>query len=338
MHILPSYSLAYALLLAATAVAAVFSGKNLPDALSAHAAEPAPTRASAQDLAYGALRRFGQGDAILAALLSRPLPMPEARALLLCSFYRLETRPEAAHTVVDQAVEAAGSWPAALFVGSSMVSCAIFCASESFCSRGWMAMRRCINIPAGGWSACAERTPRLGNKSLMPKPAAADGVAGESAPNQPGRLSAKTGGSRYQCYTAWFGWPIAGTAATRGCRPASLKGLLRCRMVAPSALPSCLVPAKARAGRRAAPGGKAAHMLELADIQLTALEVRRGAVGVSTKTSTVSVLRLRSRWRIVARCPSGGMACRSTASLPTCPALHPVSSVVIRTAMVTPRN
>ncbi len=105
---LPADSLARAFLLAARAVAAVIAGRSLAEVPLAPAGELPATRASAQDLAYGALRRFGQGDALLAPLLARPLDKPEVHALLLCALYRLESRPDAVHTVVDQAVQAAG--------------------------------------------------------------------------------------------------------------------------------------------------------------------------------------------------------------------------------------
>lgn len=105
---LPADSLALAMLLAARAVAGVIAGRSLADIPLAPAGTLPATRASAQEMAYGALRRFGEGDALLAALLARPLDKPEIRALLLCALHRLALRPEVSHTVVDQAVEAAG--------------------------------------------------------------------------------------------------------------------------------------------------------------------------------------------------------------------------------------
>jgi 16S rRNA (cytosine967-C5)-methyltransferase len=62
-----------------------------------------------QDLAYGALRQYGRGDFVLGQLLSQPLKETLVRALLLAALYRLEVRPEDAHTTVDQAVTAAAS-------------------------------------------------------------------------------------------------------------------------------------------------------------------------------------------------------------------------------------
>ncbi|MCX8016884.1 MAG: 16S rRNA (cytosine(967)-C(5))-methyltransferase RsmB [Rhodocyclaceae bacterium] len=94
----------HALRAAAATVAAVLSGRT-PAATRAKLA--AAVRPAAQDLAYSALRDYGRGDFLLAQLIERPLKDAAARALLLVALARLERRPEEAHTLVDQAVEAA---------------------------------------------------------------------------------------------------------------------------------------------------------------------------------------------------------------------------------------
>lgn len=106
MSRLPFNSLAYALREAARIDAAVFAGQSLADNLLGRV--DAVARPAVQDLVYGSLRAFGRGDFFLSRLLERPLAADEVRALLLVALYRLETRPDAAHTVVDQAVSAAG--------------------------------------------------------------------------------------------------------------------------------------------------------------------------------------------------------------------------------------
>ena len=115
---LPPDSLGFALIRAAEVVAAVIAGRSLDTALAAcwntHARELSPSqRGAVQDLAYGTLRQYGRGDFILAHLLRSPLQEGEdkpgktlLRALLLTALYRLETRPADAHTIVDQAVNA----------------------------------------------------------------------------------------------------------------------------------------------------------------------------------------------------------------------------------------
>ena len=98
----------YSLLLGARVLAAVYGGKSLNEALSLLAGEMPVARAAAQDLAFGVLRRYGWGEFILGQLMARPLSHGETQALLLAALYRLDTRPEAAPMVVDQAVAASG--------------------------------------------------------------------------------------------------------------------------------------------------------------------------------------------------------------------------------------
>ena len=109
---IPPDSLAYAFGLATEAVAAVIAGRNLDATLAAcwrsHPLLTPASRGAVQDLAYGALRRYGRGDFLLNRLLREPLPEIKLRALLLAALYRLAVRPEDAHTSVDQAVAAAG--------------------------------------------------------------------------------------------------------------------------------------------------------------------------------------------------------------------------------------
>ncbi len=97
----------FSLLLAARVLAAVYGGKSLNEALSLLGTEPM-ARAAVQDIAYGVLRRYGWGEFILGRLMVRPLSHGETRALLLAALYRLDTRPDAAAMVVNQAVAASG--------------------------------------------------------------------------------------------------------------------------------------------------------------------------------------------------------------------------------------
>lgn len=103
----PPDSLAAAFLDAAEAVVNVIEGRNLDVALGAVRTEQSLQHGAVQDLAYGALRQYGRGDFVLGQLLSQPLKEAHIRALLLAALYRLEVRPEDAHTTVDQAVTAA---------------------------------------------------------------------------------------------------------------------------------------------------------------------------------------------------------------------------------------
>ncbi|MDR2239691.1 MAG: 16S rRNA (cytosine(967)-C(5))-methyltransferase RsmB [Zoogloeaceae bacterium] len=101
-------SLAHALHGAAQAVAGVLAGRNLNEVLADLRQPFAAQRGAVQDLAYSTLRRFGRDDFFLAQLMARP-PDGKVRALLLTALSRLAARPEEAHTIVDQAVEAASA-------------------------------------------------------------------------------------------------------------------------------------------------------------------------------------------------------------------------------------
>jgi len=64
-------------------------------------------RAALQDLSYGTLRYFGQLDGLLSLLLHKPLSDQRIRHLLLVSLYQLQYSKAAQHAVVDHAVRAA---------------------------------------------------------------------------------------------------------------------------------------------------------------------------------------------------------------------------------------
>lgn len=104
-------SLAHALAGAARALADVEAGKALPRALSDVFAGRVMTpaaRGAIQDIAYRSLRRWGTAHALLAALADRPPSPPRLQALLCCALALLsEDAPAyAPHTLVDQAVTA----------------------------------------------------------------------------------------------------------------------------------------------------------------------------------------------------------------------------------------
>jgi 16S rRNA (cytosine967-C5)-methyltransferase len=100
--------------LAAEAIQQVFAGRNLPSSLEIvfhkHSDITPQQRAVAQDLSYGTLRFYGQIQALLAQLLEKPLQDERLRCLLLVAIYQLQHDKAAAHTVVDQAVKAAGQF------------------------------------------------------------------------------------------------------------------------------------------------------------------------------------------------------------------------------------
>ena len=114
MRMLPP--LAESLHAAAGLIAEVLAGRSFDVAL-ARAALPGPLRAATMDLAYTALRAYGRGDFLLGQLLERPVADRAVRGLLLAALVRLETRPDEAHTTVDQAVSAAAQLARGQFKG-----------------------------------------------------------------------------------------------------------------------------------------------------------------------------------------------------------------------------
>ena len=97
--------------IAAQAVHQVLSGHNLTLALPAAIRKfPDITpqqRGTAQDLSYGTLRFYGEINAYLTQLLEKPLTNEGVRCLLLVAIYQLLHDKAQAFTVVDQAVTAA---------------------------------------------------------------------------------------------------------------------------------------------------------------------------------------------------------------------------------------
>jgi 16S rRNA (cytosine967-C5)-methyltransferase len=116
---LKSDSLAFALLGAASSLARVRTGTALPQALSevfqAYDATP-QARGAMQDVAYRAMRQLGRSETLLGMMTSKA-PEPPMLAALLHAALALLDAPEGtpppyeAFTVVDQAVGAAASHP-----------------------------------------------------------------------------------------------------------------------------------------------------------------------------------------------------------------------------------
>ena len=96
---------------AATIVGQVLAGRNLNqvlnEALRQHAAFTPQERGALQDLCYGTLRFYGQLARILDALLNKPLQDSRLRDLLLVALYQLQYSKAAKYAVVDHAVSAA---------------------------------------------------------------------------------------------------------------------------------------------------------------------------------------------------------------------------------------
>jgi len=81
--------------------------QSLEEALRGRTGWPLAQRAALQDLSYGTLRFYGQLQAVLGLLLRKPLSDERVRFLLLVALYQLQQGRSAPHAVVDHAVRAA---------------------------------------------------------------------------------------------------------------------------------------------------------------------------------------------------------------------------------------
>ncbi|HLX79446.1 MAG TPA: 16S rRNA (cytosine(967)-C(5))-methyltransferase RsmB [Burkholderiales bacterium] len=100
--------LAEALAEAAALVARVAAGRSLTAELERPGRDSfGSARAAVADICYGTLRRYGRSQAIVAALSRRAgAADPQVEALLWCALYALESGRYAEYTVVDQAARA----------------------------------------------------------------------------------------------------------------------------------------------------------------------------------------------------------------------------------------
>lgn len=273
-------SLGWSLLLAARVLARVHGGKSLAEALLPLSEESPGARAAAQDVAYGVLRRYGWSEFILGRLMSKPLTHPETQALLQGALYRLETRLDSAPMVVDQAVAACGELAGGVFKG--VVNGVL---------RSYLRQRDALLAAQEDDEVVRYAHPRWWLERLRRAygedwPAIV--AAGNSQPPMALRVNRRRGSvadylSRLEA---------AGIAA----RPVGPSGLILDKPVAVDALPGFfdgLVSVQDLGAQRAAqllapapgwrvldacaaPGGKTAHLLEAADVELLALDVDAG--------------------------------------------------------------
>jgi 16S rRNA (cytosine967-C5)-methyltransferase len=276
MSRLPITSLAYALLQAARIDAAVLAGQSLADGLLARV--DAQARPAVQDLVYGSLRAYGRGDFFLGRLLQRPLDQVDVRCLLLVAIYRLETRPTATHTVVDQAVAAAGE------LASGRLKGLVNAVLRNFLRQQPELVAAAAADPVAGSQHPAWWLARL--QAAYPSDWPRIVAAGNQAPPMGLRVNVR------QCPRDAYQQQLA--AAGIAAQAVGSVGLALAQPVGVDRLPgffdgrvSVQDPGAQRAaellaplpGSRvldacAAPGGKTAHLLEQADLDLLALDLK----------------------------------------------------------------
>jgi 16S rRNA (cytosine967-C5)-methyltransferase len=113
-------ALAPALAEAARATARVAAGRSLGEP-----GEQGEARSAVIDLCHGTLRRYGRVQALVRCLSRKGEAAPQVRALLWCALYALDSGRYAAYTVVDQAVRACAlleQWPARGYVNGVLRS------------------------------------------------------------------------------------------------------------------------------------------------------------------------------------------------------------------------
>ena len=274
-----SASLAEALLGAAQLIAAVLGGRNFDVALAASPLAGV-TRAAAMDLGYTALRAFGRGDFLLGLLLAKPLKDRTARGLLLVALARLEARPDEAHTTVDQAVTAAAQLARGQFKG--LVNGVL----RSFLRRREELLTLADADPVARWQHPAWWIARL----QQDHPVQWESIlaAGNSHPP----LCLRVNNRRALTTPASADFLTQLAAAGIAARALDATAILLDKPVPVERIPGfgeglCSVQdwgaqtaaglLDAQDGMRvldacAAPGGKAAHLLEIATIDLTALD------------------------------------------------------------------
>lgn len=276
MSRLPLTSLAFSLLQAARIDAAVFAGQSLADGLLARVDSVA--RPAVQDLVYGSLRAYGRGDFFLNRLLAKPLADEEVRALLLVAIYRLETRPDAEHTVVDQAVVAAGELAEGRFRG--LVNGVL---------RNFLRQRETLSAALADDPVARTQHPDWWLAHLQaayPEDWPAIVAAGNEPPPMALRVNLRRcSRDAYQARLTAAGIPATavGEAGLALAKPLPVErlpdfaaGLVSVQDPGAQLAAVRLDPA---AGSRvldacAAPGGKTAHLLERADLDLLALDLK----------------------------------------------------------------
>jgi 16S rRNA (cytosine967-C5)-methyltransferase len=268
-----SLALAPALRDAALAVAQVAAGRSLADELDKATGTP---RAALIDLAHGTLRRYGRVQAIVRALSRGGRTDALVEALLWCSLYAFESGRYADYTVVDQSVRACGlleRWSAKGYVNALL--------------RGFLRERRSLEARIGADPEARYQHPHWWIEALRrDHPGRWEAVleAGNSHPPMCLRVN------RRRATAAAYAERLA--AAGIASRQVGEHALLLPRPVPVERLPDfhagmvsvqdagaqrtgpCLdlAPGQRVLDACAAPGGKAAQILEAADVALTALD------------------------------------------------------------------
>ena len=284
---------------AARAVLHVFEGMALPAALAAvDDGSALRGRALVQELAYGTLRHWGRCEALTRALAAKPITDASLAALVAVALYQLDHTDAPPFAIVDRAVDAAGTLarPQAKALVNAML-------------RRYLRERDALNAQVAGaspvarwsyprwWIGRVEADHPLHWQSIL--------SAGNERPPLTLRVNRRAG-TREALLAAFAAAGVAASAAgAEGIivdPPRPVTGLpgfaegafavqdLGAQLAAPILAP---LDGMRVLDACAAPGGKSAHLLELADIELTALD--RDEARLPRVSENLARLRLASR-------------------------------------------
>jgi 16S rRNA (cytosine967-C5)-methyltransferase len=264
-------ALAPALAEAALATARVAAGRRLEEPT-----EQGEARSAVIDLCHGTLRRYGRVQALVRSRSRKGEAAPQVQALLWCALYALDSGRYAAYTVVDQAVHACallGQWPARGYVNGVL--------------RGYLRGRDALERRMLADDEARYQHPRWWIETLQrdhPRHWPSILEAGNTHPPMCLRVNRRR--VRPEAYLAQLA--AAGLAA---------RHFADCALLLEKPVPTARLPGFAEGlvsvqdagaqhcarlldlapGQRvldacAAPGGKCAHILESADVEVTALD------------------------------------------------------------------
>ncbi len=266
--------------LASTTVAAVRGGRGLTATLAAlwprHPHLTAQQRAAITDLSYGALRFGAQLEAVLKQLLTKPLRDDALRWLLLVALYQLTYTRAAPHAIVDHAVRCA------LSLGAPHAAGLVNAVLRNFLRRRAALLATAAQTDAGRYSYPQWWIDKL--HSQYPRHYTATLDAGNLHPPFTLRINRRR--TSRDDYLAMLGRhetaaTAVGADAVTLARalpiervPGFAAGLVSVQDAAAQLAAPLL---DARNGMRvldacAAPGGKTTHLLEIAELELTALD------------------------------------------------------------------
>jgi len=269
-----SAALAVQLAEAARIVAQVAAGQSLAEAMDRTRED---SRGALIDLTHGTLRRYGRVQAIVAQLSRRGRPDALVEALLWTALYALESGRYSEHTAVDEAVKACGlieQWPAKGYVNGLL--------------RSFLRQRGALEVQLANESEARYQHP-LWWIDLLRRAYPTDWESALNAGNTHPPMALRVN-RRHLDPEAYLARLAAENIAAhrRGAEgvviehplpvdrlPGFAAGDVSVQDLGAQRAAHCL---DLQSGQSvldacAAPGGKTAHMLELADVAMTALDV-----------------------------------------------------------------